>query len=143
MFRPSLLLLTAVSLSMVGCGDSDANATPEPEPVEVPKPAKAKKKAKSAKMKVKNQTPQELYDECKERVEKPQKEGECKTDADCAKAGCSSEVCTTSKAAKNVMSACDARTCYQVLDTCGCNEGQCTWSIKSKTVKTKGPVKLE
>jgi eight-cysteine-cluster-containing protein len=77
-------------------------------------------------------TPQELYAECKDRVEGPETAGECKTDADCARAGCGQEVCTTGKMAAEVMTTCEMRLCFDVLDTCGCHDGVCSWALKAE-----------
>ena len=103
----------AVSSDLPGQGTPAPPEESPPDPAPVPKPTK-----------------QSLYAECQDRVESPQAEGECKTDADCTKAGCASEVCTTTAAAKELMTTCDMRYCYQVLDTCGCHDGQCTWTLK-------------
>lgn len=77
-------------------------------------------------------TPASLYAECEQRVENPQAAGECTADADCAKAGCGSEVCTTMAAAAQVMTTCEDKLCFKVLDTCGCHDGQCTWTLKDE-----------
>ena len=75
-------------------------------------------------------TPASLYEECRGRVEGRETAGECETDADCQSAGCSQEVCTTKALAAEVMSTCEVRPCFSVLDTCGCNDGVCAWSLK-------------
>jgi len=84
-------------------------------------------------------TPEGLYEECKARVEGPQAEGECEADADCKAAGCSTEVCTTVANANGIMTTCEGKLCFKILDTCGCNEGQCTWSLKSEVPPLEGP----
>ncbi len=85
-------------------------------------------------------TPQGLYEQCRDRVEEPQKSGECSVDADCARTGCGAEVCTTAAAAKDVMSTCEVRPCFSVLDTCGCHEGVCDWTLKAEIPPRKmGP----
>lgn len=74
-------------------------------------------------------TPESLYAECESRVEGQESEGECNSDADCAAAGCGGEVCTTSTRATNLSTTCEARSCFEVLDSCGCSEGRCRWSL--------------
>ncbi len=73
--------------------------------------------------------PQALYAQCKERVEGPQAAGECKTDADCTTGGCSSEICATPAALEGMMSTCEIQPCFAVLDSCGCHDGMCTWTV--------------
>lgn len=75
-------------------------------------------------------TPAQLYEGCRDRVEGPQTAGECKTDADCAPAGCSREMCVAAASAADIMGTCEILPCFQVLDTCGCHDGQCTWTVK-------------
>lgn len=77
-------------------------------------------------------TPQSLYETCRDRVEGVETDGECETDADCARAGCGSEVCLPAKLAVDVMTTCEVRPCFSVLDTCGCNEGRCNWTLKTE-----------
>lgn len=71
-----------------------------------------------------------LYAECEGRVEQPESDGECTTDADCVKAGCSSERCITAASAEGLMGTCEVLPCFEVLDSCGCQEGRCRWSLK-------------
>lgn len=78
---------------------------------------------------VEGPSPASLYAECRDRVEGREKDGECSTDADCAKAGCSGEVCVTAALAPEVMTTCEGRPCFAVLETCGCVEGRCSWSL--------------
>lgn len=76
-------------------------------------------------------TAAELYGACRERVERPEADGECSSDADCVASGCSQELCTsTAAAAEGLMSTCEMRPCFKVLDACGCVEGHCRWSLK-------------
>lgn len=75
--------------------------------------------------------PQSLYAGCKARVEGQETDGECSTDADCARAGCSREVCLPAAQAANVSTTCDVQPCFAVLDHCGCVAGRCSWSLKS------------
>jgi eight-cysteine-cluster-containing protein len=74
-------------------------------------------------------TPGALYARCRDRVEGPEAEGECVTDADCARTGCSSEVCTTVALAPEIMTTCEVLPCFGALQACGCHEGRCTWTI--------------
>jgi len=72
----------------------------------------------------------EQYAMCRERVEGADAPGECTTDADCQRAGCSQEMCiSVTEAAMGIMSTCEVRPCYAVLKACGCLEGVCSWSI--------------
>jgi eight-cysteine-cluster-containing protein len=75
-------------------------------------------------------TPETMYKECFGRVEGPSADGECTTDKDCQAAGCSTEVCTTAEAAKGIMTTCEIKPCFKILDACGCVEGRCSWSLK-------------
>lgn len=54
---------------------------------------------------------------------------ECIADSDCAKAGCSGQVCTTTLEAPNIVTTCEYRPeydCYQASG-CGCIKGKCSW----------------
>lgn len=86
-------------------------------------------------------TPADLYGACRERVEGPSTPGECTTDADCARTGCSSEVCTAAAKVGDVMSTCEVLPCFAALDTCGCHEGLCSWTLKA-SVPTPGKLPL-
>ena len=72
---------------------------------------------------------QDLYEGCRERVEYIETPGECTTDDDCMRGGCSREVCAPAATITEIMTTCEIRLCYHVLDSCGCNEGLCQWSI--------------
>ena len=74
--------------------------------------------------------PAALYAGCRARVEGAEADGECTADADCARAGCSLEVCVPASIAVNVTTMCDVQPCFAVLDTCGCVSGHCSWSLK-------------
>ena len=65
---------------------------------------------------------------CRQRVEGASTAGECKTDADCARAGCSQEVCVTRLAAATLNTTCEKLACFTQLDRCGCVSGICSWS---------------
>ncbi len=120
-----------VGLLLAACGGNAKKSTPdvpsddgvakEPAPEPIPaEPAPTE------------MTPRGLYDQCVDRVEQPQADGECTTDADCKTAGCGREVCTTTTEAANVMTTCDVKLCFSILETCGCNEGLCNWSLKTE-----------
>ena len=83
----------------------------------------------STKPRIEPSTPAELYAQCESRLEQPEAAGECKADSDCVNAGCSSEICTTKVAAADLMTTCEMLPCFEVVDTCGCVEGQCRWSL--------------
>lgn len=68
---------------------------------------------------------------CLERVEGRQSQGECATDADCARAGCSAEVCVPSAVAADVITTCEVLPCFAALDACGCHDGTCAWTLKT------------
>ncbi|MBI2173277.1 MAG: eight-cysteine-cluster domain-containing protein [Candidatus Aenigmarchaeota archaeon] len=55
---------------------------------------------------------------------------ECTTNADCATAGCSSQICTTAANAPNIITTCELRDEYACLakTACGCNAGKCSWA---------------
>jgi eight-cysteine-cluster-containing protein len=127
--------LLVVAILAAGCGRPGARPqVPEasgvaeasaPAPASEPEPIPAP-------------TPASLYAECKDRVEGVGAPGECASDADCQKAGCGAEVCTTVAAAKDVTTTCENKPCFAVLDTCGCHEGQCTWTLKAE-IPTPAP----
>ncbi len=75
--------------------------------------------------------PATLYAECRDRLESPESPNECAADADCASAGCGKEVCTTSKAAAELVSTCEDKPCFHVVEACGCRAGACTWNVKA------------
>lgn len=109
MRTPVLLLFP-----LIACGDSAP--PPTPVPVEAPAPVV---------------DALALYEACGEAVEGPSEAGECSSDADCARTGCSSEVCVSKAVADaGLMGACIERPCHAVLDVCGCVEGRCSWSLK-------------
>lgn len=87
-------------------------------------------------------TPESLYGACRERVEGVETAGECTTDADCAKVGCSQEVCVPAKLAGEIMTTCEVLPCFKALDTCGCNAGVCSWSLKSELPGLPGRLPL-
>lgn len=40
------------------------------------------------------------------------------------------EICTTTLAAADLISTAELRPCFRVLDTCSCQEGVCSWTLK-------------
>jgi eight-cysteine-cluster-containing protein len=99
-----------------GIAEAQASAAP-PSPPELP---------------VDGPTPQMLYDQCRERLEGPESDGECSTDADCGVSGCSQEVCVSQANKGDIMTTCEILPCFGVKDACGCHEGRCTWSLKDQ-----------
>lgn len=53
--------------------------------------------------------------------------GECATDADCATAGCSAEVCVAATRAADVVTTCEILPIVSELKACTCQEGMCRW----------------
>lgn len=86
-------------------------------------------------------TAEQLYGACEARVEGSSAPGECHTDSDCARAGCSQEVCVPARLVADVQSTCERLPCFATLDTCGCHEGICTWTLKEPdgSLKTRLP----
>jgi len=121
---------------LMACGKPTAPQASDEEAAQRTESASAPSSAPAA------PTPASLYAACRDRVEQPETEGECKADGDCAAAGCSQEICTTAAAAKDVTSTCEVRECFQVLDHCGCVQGKCTWSLKD-TVPVRTPHALQ
>lgn len=74
--------------------------------------------------------PAALYGMCRDRVEGDEKPGECKVDADCSRAGCSKEVCVPTAVAADLNTTCDKQPCFDVLESCGCISGTCSWTVR-------------
>lgn len=129
-----LLLLWGALLAVSGC--KKAEPTPDapplsPPPAAAPVAVDAPAAGPPPTTKTATTTAAELYGACRERVERPEKDGECASDADCVASGCSQELCTSkAAAAEGLMSTCEMRPCFKVLDACGCVEGRCSWSLK-------------
>lgn len=102
-------------------GPADVAAIPPGAPGSWPLPGEAVKPIR---------TPKVMYEGCRDRVELPEAGGECTVDADCAKAGCAGEVCTTARAGAELTTACEEADCFGVLGTCGCHDGVCGWTLK-------------
>lgn len=138
---PALLLLFALACTREGSPDAIPEPTPD-APSEaigdgVADPVAADETEPVLGDPVAGKTPADLYAECEARVEGQQQAGECTTDADCSRAGCSQEVCVTSAAAADVMTTCEIKPCFQVLDSCGCHDGVCSWTLKTEV--PRGP----
>ncbi len=75
--------------------------------------------------------PKQAYADCGARIEGEERAGECSSDADCVRAGCSQEVCVPTSVADEVFTTCETRLCFMAVDQCGCtDEGFCRWSLK-------------
>jgi len=133
-----LRVLPLFLVLFTGCG-AKSSATPEPSPTEEPAPAPAPEvKPPEPEPVAEAPTPASLYAECQQRVEGKQAEGECEKDEDCKTAGCGQEVCVTAANAADVMTTCEAKLCFKVLDSCGCHDGQCTWTLKDEVPAQEG-----
>ena len=121
-------VVVAWMLAVAGCNARSPAQAPEapvePAPAPAPQPPEAPVDPDVA------QTPAALYAACEGRVEGPEAEGECTADEDCARSGCSQEVCVPKAEAAGLMTPCDVQPCFAVLDQCGCVEGRCRWSLK-------------
>jgi len=114
------LASTFALLLLVGCSGA---ASPSPTPVATA-PAVGTAAGGGA------LTASQLYGACEARVEGSSTPGECHTDTDCARAGCSQEVCVPAREVAEVMSTCERLPCFNTLDACGCHDGLCTWTLK-------------
>ena len=129
---PLLLALVAA------CASNPPEAAPPPAPAPaaaeevpaVPSPPAAPVGGAKEAVEAAGLTPQALYERCRSRVEGRESAGECETDADCMATGCSGEVCLTKEMAQGLATTCEMLPCFEVLDTCGCVEGVCSWSLK-------------
>lgn len=139
----SRFFVSAALALLVACSGtrsaSDMPATDAPAPVEAPEKVGDAPVAIDAPPSEPTEvpldqptTPAALYGACKDRVEGVQTAGECTTDADCAKVGCSQEVCVPAKLAGEVMTTCEVLPCFKALDTCGCHEGMCSWTLRAE-----------
>jgi eight-cysteine-cluster-containing protein len=81
--------------------------------------------------------PAALYVQCRERVEGVSVPGECVSDADCARAGCSSEVCVAAARKAEAVTTCEILPCFDVLASCGCVDGQCSWTVGPPAARTR------
>ena len=78
----------------------------------------------------------ELYAASRARVEGTEAPGECASDADCARAGCSQEVCVPARSAGEVITTCEILPVFSALDACGCHAGTCGWTLKEPVLRT-------
>jgi len=133
---PWLIACGVVIGLLTACNRADRNALPEPSAGPVVEPVDAAPLERGSVPIRSEQAPvatarsaQELYTSCRDRVEGQNASGECKTDADCQRAGCSQELCiSTREAADGPMSTCEVRPCFAVLSACGCTDSVCVWS---------------
>jgi eight-cysteine-cluster-containing protein len=112
---------------------------------EAPEPAATQPVGEPPELPVDQPTPQMLYDQCKDRLEGPETDGECSTDADCGTAGCSQEVCVPVSKKAEIMTTCEIRPCFAAKDSCGCHEGRCTWTLKEhmEPALPRIPIRIE
>ena len=123
-FLPALLVFLAVV--MLGCGGSSSSAAPTATAPAAGAPAGGGAL-----------TADELYGACRARVEGASTPGECNADSGCARAGCSQEVCVPVSAVAEIQTTCERLPCFQTLDTCGCHQGTCTWTLKDPAIPLK------
>jgi eight-cysteine-cluster-containing protein len=81
-------------------------------------------------------TPQALYAQCSGRVEGVSAAGECASDADCTRAGCSGEVCVATANKATAVTTCEILPCFDVLQSCGCVDGMCSWTVGASSRPT-------
>ncbi len=127
----------------------EQNAEPTEEPV-VPEvdeaePDEVGPDGEPPELPVDGPTPQMLYDQCRDRLEGPEVDGECSADADCDRAGCSGEVCVPVSKKAEIMTTCEILPCFAAKDVCGCHEGRCTWTLKEEIepMVPRIPIKIE
>lgn len=84
-------------------------------------------------------TVESLYADCRDRVERPEAPSECTTNEDCTRTGGSMEICTTQVAAQDLISTAELRPCFRVLETCSCQEGMCSWTLKESLPEELDP----
>ena len=134
MWAMRCLCVFGLCVSLAACGGKAPSGTEGEPPVAEPPAALPDAPGSGEPVAGEERTqatdPQALYAECRDRVESPQSEDECTADADCAKSGCSSEVCTTKVAGADLMTTCEHQACFEVLDACACQQGQCRWTLK-------------
>lgn len=139
--RPALLRLCAPTLLLglllqVAC---QTPAPPSQEPAAAAPASSPPTGQVAATVEGAAMDPQALYGQCRERVEGPEAQGECATDADCARGGCSQEVCATPASLAGMMSTCEVLPCFQVLQDCGCHDGRCTWTVAAPAADPQAP----
>ncbi len=119
-----LLLVTLFCCTPVGSAPPEptSNATPIADPV-VAAPAIEVPAAEPP------SSSGDLLAACHDRMELPEADGECRSDADCGTIGCGGEVCAKA-GTTGLMFTCEDRPCFHVVEGCGCHDGRCTWSLK-------------
>lgn len=141
MFLPRLVLVLPLLAGLLSC--SGAGSAPMPTTVATaPSGATAAAltpTALSATTEGGSSASAPLSPSCVERVEGASTSGECADDAGCTKAGCSQEVCVPTQAVADIMTTCERLPCFQRLDTCGCHEGVCSWTLKAGPTLTQLP----
>jgi len=122
--------------------DEPEPAAVEPEPATAAPEPPAAPPAETTPKPAGTRTPGALYEQCRDRVEQPEADGECSGDADCVATGCGREVCTTAAHA-DLTTTCEIRQCFSVLQSCGCVKGRCTWSLKDEVPPMKPLKRLD
>lgn len=122
--------VAAVDAAMEQVAEAQAEqlAEVQQEPTEPSEPTQLA----PAELPVDGPTPRMLYDQCHDRLEGAEVDGECSVDADCDRTGCSREVCVPVAKKGDVMTTCEILPCFGAVDACGCHEGRCTWTLKEQ-----------
>jgi eight-cysteine-cluster-containing protein len=123
---------------LCACAQKPPVVAPVPEPARVGREAIAAVSGTGSGSGLAPSDPRALYESCRDRVEGTEADHECAVDSDCVKTGCSSELCIAKSVAEGVMSTCEMRTCFQVLESCTCQEGHCRWVVGIGKAPTEG-----
>lgn len=135
-------VLVAAWMSVVACAGPHGAAEPVPvvtEPAASAAPADASSgptASRTAEAASSGPTPQALYAQCSGRVEGVSAAGECASDADCTRAGCSGEVCVATANKATAVTTCEILPCFDVLQSCGCVDGMCAWTVGASSRPT-------
>lgn len=105
-----------------------ASPPPEPTAPAAPAPPEPPVVQEPAALPAASPSAAELYTACHDRMELPEADGECNTNADCAPIGCGGEVCAKA-GTTGLMFTCEDRPCFHVVEACGCHAGRCNWSL--------------
>jgi eight-cysteine-cluster-containing protein len=72
-------------------------------------------------------------------------DNDCSVDADCVRAGCSSQLCLPKEKSKGIMTTCEFKPEYECLSltVCGCNKGACEWEQTQEYLSCKNEKKEE
>lgn len=124
------LLLLALAASAACSSAAPPAASPDPGPQPAAEPPAADPPLAPPSDPTPPASADTLDAQCRARVEGPEQDGECTTDADCGTGGCSGEVCAPSAALEGLMTTCEVQPCFERLDRCGCHDGRCTWTLK-------------